>query len=169
MKRWSLKQCLQGTSLVVAVVAVVAVAFATLPNYAALAAGVDTGAKMLSKLDDDWSKAAVAKDTDRVLSFYAVDAIVYPPNAPVAVGRDAAKQVWAGYFAAPDFAISWTTMHAGMSKSGDLGFTAGTYQDSYTGADGKPVKETGKYLCEWKKQKDGSWKAIHDMWNSDTK
>jgi ketosteroid isomerase-like protein len=50
-----------------------------------------------------------------------------------------------------------------------MGFTSGTYEATWTGPDGKPVTETGKYLCTWQKQPDGSWKAVHDMWNSDTK
>src|SRR5215467_12739463 len=67
----------------------------------------------------------------------------------------AADIVWASYFALPSFAISWKTTHAGVSKSGDMGYTSGTYQDSYADADGKTVRETGKYVCVWAKQKDG--------------
>jgi ketosteroid isomerase-like protein len=126
-------------------------------------------AKMLIKLDDDWSAAAVARDVDRVASFYAEDAIAYPPSEPVAVGRAAAKKVWATYFADPTFSISWKTLHAEVSKSGELGYTAGTYEASYKGPDGKPVAEKGKYLCTWKLQGDGTWKAVHDMWNTDAR
>ena len=134
-----------------------------------LAADPDTMAKALAHLDDEWSKAAVAKDVDRVASFYAVNAIAYPPNEPMAIGRTAAKKVWASYFADPTFSISWKTLHSGVSTSGDLGFTAGTYEDSFKGPDGKLVKEKGKYVCTWRKEKDGTWKAIHDIWNSDSK
>jgi ketosteroid isomerase-like protein len=28
---------------------------------------------------------------------------------------------------------------------------------------------TGKYVCIWAKQADGTWKAIHDIWNTDSK
>ncbi len=126
-------------------------------------------AKMLIKLDDDWSAAAVARDVDRLASFYAEDAIAYPPSEPVAVGRAAAKNVWATYFADPTFSISWKTLHAEVSKSGELGYTSGTYEASYKGPDGKPVAEKGKYLCTWKLQGDGTWKAIHDMWNTDAR
>jgi ketosteroid isomerase-like protein len=56
-----------------------------------------------------------------------------------------------------------------VSKSGDLGFTAGTYEDSFRGPGGTLVTEKGKYLCTWAKQGDGTWKATHDMWNSDAK
>jgi len=126
-------------------------------------------AKMLIQLDDDWSAAAVAKDVERVASFYAEDAIAYPPSEPVAVGRAAAKKVWATYFSDPTFSISWKTLHAEVSKSGELGYTSGTYEASYKGPDGKPVAEKGKYLCTWKLQKDGTWKAVHDMWNTDAR
>lgn len=126
-------------------------------------------AKALAKLDDEWSAAAATRDADRVASFYAEDAIAYPPNEPVAVGREAAKKVWAAYLAEPSFSISWKTVHAEVAASGDLGFTAGTYEDSFKGPDGTMVHETGKYLCTWKRQRDGSWKAIHDMWNTDAK
>jgi ketosteroid isomerase-like protein len=131
------------------------------------AADMDAHAKALAKLDDDWSAAAATKDAVKVASFYADDAIAYAPNEPAAMGRAAAQKVWEAYFATPEFSISWKTTHAEVN--GDLGFTAGTYEDSYRGEDGQTVQETGKYLCVWKKQKDGSWKAIHDMWNSDSK
>lgn len=133
----------------------------------ALAGDMDANAKALAKLDDDWSAAAATRDAAKVASFYADDALAYPPNEPVAVGKAAAQKVWAAYFAEPSFKISWKTTHAEVK--GDLGFTSGTYEDSFKGPDGKLVEEKGKYLCVWKKQKDGSWKAIHDMWNSDSK
>jgi ketosteroid isomerase-like protein len=140
-----------------------------LASCAPKAAPVDTtaAAKALTQLDDEWSKAAGAKDLARVASFYAQDAIAYPPGAPAAVGFDAAKKVWGAYFADSTFAISWKTDHAKVAEAGDLGFTSGTYEDSYKGPAGVTVRETGKYLCVWAKQADGSWKAVHDMWNAD--
>jgi ketosteroid isomerase-like protein len=133
----------------------------------ALSAHVAANARDLAKLDDEWSKAAVAKDVERVASFYAEDAIAYPPGAPAADGKAAAKKVWAAYFADPSFAISWKTLHAEVT--GDLGYTSGSYENSFKGPDGKTVHEKGKYLCVWRKQKDGGWKAIHDIWNMDAK
>ncbi len=126
-------------------------------------------AKALVKLDKEWSAAAGKRDVEKVASFYAEDAVAYPPNEPVCVGREAAKKVWAAYLSDQSFNISWKSMHAEIAKSGELGFTSGTYEDSFKGPDGKLVHENGKFLCVWKKQADGSWKAIHDMWNTDTK
>ena len=138
---------------------------------ASCAPAVDTAAiaKTLTQLDDDWSKAGAMKNVDSVASFYAADAVAYPPNEPIAIGNPAAKKVWASYFVDSTFSISWKTVHAAASKSGELGFTSGTYEDSFTGPDGKRVTEKGKYVCIWAKQPDGSWKAIHDAWNTDSK
>jgi uncharacterized protein (TIGR02246 family) len=140
------------------------IGFAT---HTSFAKGIDPNAKALAALDDDWSKAAAAKDADKVASFYADDALVYPPNEPALTGRAAARESWAKMLATPGFQMSWKTVSAGVD--GNTGYTAGTFQDSYKGPDGKTVSEKGKYLCVWRKGADGKWKAIHDMWNSDAK
>ena len=129
--------------------------------------GPDDDAKALIKLDDDWSAAAAKRDVDVIASFYADEGNAYPPNEPLAKGRAAARKVWATYLSDPSFKISWKTTKA--EAVGDLGYTAGTYEASFNLPDGKSGKEVGKYLCVWKKQKDGSWKAFHDMWNADAK
>jgi hypothetical protein len=69
--------------------------------------------------------------------------------------------VWVGYFANPTFQISWKTSSAGIVKN--MGWAAGTYQDSFKGSDGNTVAEKGKYLTVWRKGADGKWKAIHDI------
>jgi ketosteroid isomerase-like protein len=75
--------------------------------------------------------------------------------------------VWANYFADPTYQISWKTSSAEVVK--DLGWTAGTFQDSSKGFDGKTVAKNGKYVCVWRKGADGKWKAIRDIWNYDGK
>lgn len=174
MGGFSFGKRVQGLVIVFAAAGAVAAACWSAPSLIggspALAAfDPESDAKALAKLDDDWSKAAGARDVDLVASFYAEDAVAYPPNEPVCMGRAAAKRVWAAYLAEKSFSISWKTTHAEVAKSGEVGFTWGTYEDSYKGADGKQVNEKGKYLCIWKKQKDGTWKATNDMWNSDAK
>ena len=130
-------------------------------------AHVSDDAKALAKLDDEWSAAAGTRDAKRVAAFYAEDAMVYPPNMPMAKGRAEGEKTWAGAFADPSYRVAWKAVHAEVT--GDFGYTAGTFEESFKGPDGKPVHGTGKYLCVWKKQADGSWKAVHDMWNNDAK
>ena len=169
MNRFSLGKRLSRWMSVLAAAAMLAV---LLPVAVSGGAAGGTGdmsaeAKALAKLDDDWSAAAATRDAKRVASFYAEDAMAYPPNEPMAVGRAGAEKVWAAYFAEPTYNLSWKTTHAEVN--GALGYTAGTYEESYQGPDGKTVAGKGKYLCVWRKQSDGTWKAVHDMWNSDLK
>jgi len=63
--------------------------------------------------------------------------------------------------------IDRTQYPAGVVK--DTGWTVGTFQDSSKGSDGKTVAGKGKYVTVWRKGADGKWKAIHDIWNYDTK
>jgi len=162
MTRSTLGSCIKGICAALVCVAILTVLAVSM---AARASDMDAAAQALVRLDDDWSDAAATRDAAKVASFYAEDAIAYPPGATAAHGRAESQAVWASYFAEPTFQISWKTTHAQVE--GDLGFTSGTYEDSYKGAEGATVHENGKYLCVWQKQSDGSWKAIHDMWNTD--
>jgi ketosteroid isomerase-like protein len=47
-----------------------------------------------------------------------------------------------------------------VAKAGDLAYVSGTYEETMTDA-------RGKYLETFKKQADGTWKCIRDIWNSD--
>jgi ketosteroid isomerase-like protein len=116
--------------------------------------------------DTAWSKAAVAMDVATVGSYYADDAVVLPPNMPIVHGKDAAQKAWAEMLV-PGNSLSWTTSAAVSATSGDIAYTQGTYTASFRGPDGNAVPDTGKYLCIWKKQVDGSWKSVEDTWNSD--
>jgi hypothetical protein len=95
-----------------------------LSSRIAFAGTEDENAKGLIAVDNAWSNAAVAKNVDAVASFYAEDGVAYPPNEPIAVGRAAARKVWASYFADPTYEISWKTTSAGVVK--DTGWTVGT-------------------------------------------
>ncbi len=105
-------------------------------------------------------------DVAAVGSYYADDAVVLPPNMPIVNGKAGAQQTWLTMLV-PDNSISWTTSTAVSAASGDMVVTQGTYTASFQGPDGKAVPETGKYLEVWKKQADGSWKVVRDIWNSD--
>jgi ketosteroid isomerase-like protein len=62
--------------------------------------------------------------------------------------------------------LTWTPVKADMAASGDLGYTYGTYVFTSKNKEGKLVASYGKYTSIWKKQKDGEWKVVVDMGNS---
>ena len=58
--------------------------------------------------------------------------------------------------------LSWRPTSVGVARSGDLGYTSGVYESASGGA----VTDDGKYLTIWKKEADGSWRVLFDMFNT---
>jgi uncharacterized protein (TIGR02246 family) len=114
-----------------------------------------------------WSQAATAKDLDKVIFFYADDAVQMPNKAPAAKGKENIRKNWAPMLAAPGPGLSWQTSSVEVTRSGDLAYETGAYNFVTTDNKGKSNDEKGKYVVVWKKQSDGSWKVVVDTDNTD--
>jgi ketosteroid isomerase-like protein len=130
-------------------------------------AGNSKPEQALRAADDAWSKAAASKDLEKTVAYYSNDAIVLPPNAPIATTKEAIKKIWGDMLASPGLVISWKATKVEVAKSGDLGFVSGTYEITMNDASGKPTSDKGKYVEVWEKKADGKWKCGTDTWNSD--
>jgi uncharacterized protein (TIGR02246 family) len=119
-------------------------------------------------LESAWAAAALAKDLEKSVSFYADDAILLDPGAPAAKGKDAVRAVWKGMLADPNSKLIFASNRIEVSSSGDLATTTGSYNMTMTNPKTKkPVEDKGTYLTVYKKQADGSWKAIEDVASSE--
>jgi len=121
----------------------------------------------LRKLDDEWSKAAGSRDVEKTISYYSDDAIVMPPNIPTLTGKEAIRGLWKSMLGSPDFSGGWKVTKVEVARSGDLAYVSGSYEFNEKDDNGKPITDKGKYLEVWKKQTDGGWKCVADMFNSD--
>ena len=128
---------------------------------------VDTraDADAIRELDRQWDAAVKARDIDKILSFYAPDAVEMPANAQIFAGHEAIRK-WYGSWVT-DTAVSNTfgPVVTEVAASGDLAFDRGTYHFIQNTPKG-PVEDIGKYIVIWRKI-DGQWKAIVDISNSD--
>lgn len=148
---------------------VLAIGVAVMISGCAPPAASDTRAadeQAIRKLDAEWSATAGKKDVDGAVAYYADDAILLPPNAPAAKDKAAIKNMWRGLLSAAS-AISWTPERVEVAQSGDLAYLTGSYAMTIAGPDGKPLQDKGKMVEVWKKQADGKWKAVADMFSSD--
>jgi uncharacterized protein (TIGR02246 family) len=141
-------------------------------------AGVGAGAAMagLSAADESavravdaaWTAAANAGDANALAGLYTADATLLPPGEQMHKG-DIAKY-WAGMTDANTVAIQLST--SAVEGQGDLAYAVGTYTLTLTpktaGAKPMPTEE-GKYVEIMKKQADGSWKIVYDMWSPSAK
>jgi len=121
----------------------------------------------IRQADIAWSTAAGTNKLEGMVSYYTADAMVLPPNTPMATGTAAIRESLGPLFALPGFSVKWQPVKAEVARSGDIGYTQGTYELTSNDPKGNPVTDKGKYLAIWKKQADGSWKAAADMFNSD--
>jgi ketosteroid isomerase-like protein len=52
-----------------------------------------------------------------------------------------------------------------VEVSGDLAVDSGTYTESLVArATGKPMHSSGSYLTEYRREKDGNWKIVEQVW-----
>jgi uncharacterized protein (TIGR02246 family) len=117
--------------------------------------------------DAQWSKTAATRDVDATVAFYTDNASVLPPNASAATGKEAIRDVWTSLLAPEVTSISWQPNKVEVARSGDLGYLTGTYEVTEKDQKGNPVVDKGKMVEVWKKQSDGKWKCVADIFNSD--
>ncbi len=122
---------------------------------------------VISDMPIEWSKAAEAKDVERMVALYSDDASVLPPNAPPATGKEAIRKLWSQMVESPGFAGSAQTTKLELSRAGDLAYSVGTYVLKKIDLQGNPSTDRGKWVLVCKKQPDGNWKVVLDIWNSD--
>lgn len=124
--------------------------------------------KAIREAEAQWAKDFRAKDLDKIVSYYGDDASALMPGMPIITGKGAIRSALQVLVADPAFALDFSASKVYVSKGGDLAYVQGTYSMTSTDRKSKkPVTEKGKYLTVYKKQADGSWKAIEDMDNSD--
>jgi len=111
--------------------------------------------RTLVEMEHAFAKAAATKVTrDAFLEFLADDRIVFQP------GPVNGKKFWTDRQPRKGL-LSWEPMFADVSRAGDLGYTTGPWEFRTNGPDDQPVA-FGQYFTIWKRQHDGSWKAVLD-------
>ena len=105
-----------------------------------------------------------AKDWTAATANYAEDVLWLPPNGPEISGKSAV-QSWMAAF--PPFA-NFAASSVEIEGVGDLAYSRGTYEIDVTppGA-AAAMHDKGKYIEIYRKQADGSWKLVRDIFNSD--
>ena len=115
----------------------------------------------LLKSDQEFSKALIGKSAGHAFSLYMTeDVTLLAPGSQLITGREAAS---AHIAREPARKISgWQVLRAGVSRGGDLGYTAGAFQFSQAGSEQKTGHAV--YLFAWKKER-GSWKIASILRN----
>jgi ketosteroid isomerase-like protein len=110
-----------------------------------------------------WLKAIGTRQLDATVSYYGDGAVLLAPNVPIAQTKEEIRRTWMQIFASIPAGATFSseTTKVEVARSGDLAYSTGTY------AIANPAIDKGKFVDVWKKQADGSWKAVVDIINSD--
>lgn len=122
----------------------------------------------IEKRNKQMTEYMLKGDTEKSMSLYTDDAISMPSYEPMHQGiadiRKANKEMVDSGFKFKSFEPTIVK----VIPMGDLITEIGTYKVTMTIPDSnEPMKDQGKYLTIWEKQKDGSLKIKVETWNSD--
>jgi uncharacterized protein (TIGR02246 family) len=117
------------------------------------------------KVAETYRRAVIAGDARAAAATYRDDAMELGPCGPPLKGRAAIEEHYRRLFQNVKFS-SFTFSHLEATADGNLGYAAGTYEET-AGPDGtSSMALTGKYLVLLKRGPDG-WKSAYVIFNFD--
>lgn len=78
------------------------------------------------------------------------------------LGPEDAKTVFSKLALDPKYRLRWTPIAAEAAKSGELGYTVGSFVREFSDKDGKPKKTFGLYLTVWRRDENDRWRFVAD-------
>ena len=127
----------------------------------------DEEAQKLMNLSREWSEVASTGNIDSLMTYWSDDAVMMPPDQPSLRGKNAIRSFVEASGQVPGFEISWEPISAHISDDGSLAYMIERNQLAYDDSLGNRVVENNKVVTVWRKNDDGNWENVIDMWNSD--
>jgi ketosteroid isomerase-like protein len=123
---------------------------------------LQSAATEIVKADAAFAQSVADKNREKFLSFIA-EVTTFSGGTPNELhGRDAVMKGWADFFAPDGPTLTWAPVKGEVIGAGDVGYTTGRSVFRQKGTDGKVTERRGQYVTVWRKQADGSWKAVFD-------
>jgi len=123
-------------------------------------------AKIIHALDEGFMRNLATGDVKQLAAnFYAEDAQFLPANHPAIIGRPAIQQALEALIAAGLHKLVLRTDK--IEVAGDFAYGIGKHQMTIKTAAGAEIHDEGKYLVVYRRQPDGQWRAVADIFNSD--
>ncbi|HEY6049568.1 MAG TPA: DUF4440 domain-containing protein [Sphingomicrobium sp.] len=126
--------------------------------------GGDSGAvtKAIKADEKKWNDQFKSNDQEGLLGHYADDAYFVAPGVKPADGAMAIRKSYADALSDQNFSISFSSDK--IDSSGDLAYARGRFTEKHTDPKTQQVVSgSGSYVTVYKKQSDGSWKAVEDF------
>lgn len=125
----------------------------------------DTAAieKQIRAVETQWQADYAAHNADALAGHYADDAALINPGAAPATDAAARRAALGQIVADPNLKLEFASDRVLVARSGELATSRGHYTMQMTDPATKKAKtENGTYVTVYRKQDDGSWKAVED-------
>lgn len=143
-------------------------AVALLTSLGACAPAVDREAEReaLRATDEAWAAtASEGTDVEAIAAYWTDDATVYPPDAAPVRGKQAILEFVESSLSMPGFHVTWQPVDVAVAASGNMGYVTGTNEFTTADAEGELTTVRGHYVSVWRKDLDGNWKCVIDIFN----
>jgi len=151
------------------------VTFCVMPALAVAMAGCNSGSgnhdadvAALKANEVQWNADFASHNIDKVASHYADDAVLIMSEQSSVSGKAAIAASMKPMVSDLATTLKFQPTRVEVSSAGDMGYTEGTYtltvKDLQTG---KTVDDHGSYVTTYKKEADGTWKAVVDSATSE--
>ena len=105
----------------------------------------------------------LAGDAAGLAQLYSADGVLMPPNCPIVRGQSEIED----YFTALPEVTRFSASNDEIDGRDDLAYVRGSYEMTVEAEGGESVDVRGTYLEIRKRQTDGSWPIVVDMYSSD--
>lgn len=128
----------------------------------------DADMQAIKDSETQWNQDWQSKAADKIAAHYADDAVLMVPGMAPTVGKDAILSSLKQMVADPAMSLKFHASVVEVAKSGDLGYTQGSYTLTVSDAQTKQlINDHGSYLTTYRKVADGTWKAVSDIATSE--
>ena len=117
----------------------------------------------LQALNTQWDAAFNAKQADQIAAMYDDAAAVIPAGAAQVSGKAAVLAFWTNTIAQGIIDHKLEMIEAG--ESGDMAFQRGLWSAAVVNDKGERQVFSGNVHLLYRRQADGSWKALTHIWN----
>lgn len=124
----------------------------------------DADVKAISDTEARWNTDYVSKNPEKIVAYYADDAVLMVPGMPATTGKDAIRTSIQQMLTDPALTLKFQASKVDVAKSGELGYTQGSYTMTMTNSTTRRVmSDHGSYVTVYRKQADGKWKVAEDI------
>jgi ketosteroid isomerase-like protein len=120
----------------------------------------------LMQLSREWSDLVSTAPIEEWIGLWAEDAVLMPPDLPPIRGRAAIREYVEAAAQVPGSHISWVPEEVHVARSGDMAYMIERNVITVNDSLGDQITAHGKVITVWRKDSDGSWRNVVDMWNA---